>query len=545
MYRHFIISFLCVLSSLSVVAQQDTALRGATIEIIQSYKPEVQRAPRPELTPHLPPVDTTTPTLDYSVPQQTLYYSYSSLPLRPLALDVNPTSAPFTNYVKAGGGNLSTLYLDAGISSLRGDNYETNFQVNHLSQAGAISDQKISLTGLDANGTYYKSGKAFGAQLGVHQNKYHYYGYDHSLYNYPIGNVSQAYTDISFAVDMKDKLEEGKKFTYHPSLMVNSFSDAGNTLRPNASELTIGAHLPFAYKLDSNTEVYLNADAILTTLNNSSAPAQNNNVISVAPGIRFSRGIFTGHASVAPTWGINGSLYILPDININFQLPETQFNFLAGWKGQLHQNTYKELAMLNPYMSALFTVTQTSSNEVYAGIKSNIGEHITFNGRASWWSYNNLPLFINDTAGDKSQFNIVYDTKVNAVGLQAAIRYQVAEVFSVGFSAQWLNFYNKSYEEVWHRPGVRFTGDIAAQPFSKLTINAYISFLDELYALESNNRTFKLNSVLDIGAGAEYEIIKRLNIFVQANNLLNNNYQRFYGYDAFGLNVFGGVRFKF
>src|ERR1700759_5696926 len=78
----------------------DTALKGSTIEVIQSYKPKVKQAPKPEWEPQLPPADTTHPVFTYEVPQQTLYYSYSSLPLRPLALGRDTTALPFRNYVK-------------------------------------------------------------------------------------------------------------------------------------------------------------------------------------------------------------------------------------------------------------------------------------------------------------------------------------------------------------------------------------------------------------------------------------------------------------
>lgn len=541
--RFLAISILWLLCSLSAKGQRgaakDTVIKGATIEIIQSYTPEVKRSARPQPTPSLPPVDTTTPLLQHYVPAQTLFYSYSSLPLRPLALTLSEQEAGYENYIKLGGGNLSTLYLDAGIGSLKGDNYETAIQLKHLSQSGSISDQKVSLTGLDATGVLHKNGKAFGAQLGIHNNRYHYYGYDHSLYSYGIGTVRQSFTDIGLAVDMKDELADGKKFTYHPKVQAGVFSD-----RFDASETTFGISIPAVYTIDSNLQVYATVDVTLTGFRNT-ANTQSNNIFQLAPGIRFNRGIFTGHAGISPTWGKANTAYFLPDIEINFMLPNTQFMFTAGWKGQLIQNSYRQLATLNPFMSNLYNVQQTQSTELYAGIKSNLGKHISFDGKLSWWQFNDLPLFINDTAGDKKQFLVVYDNKVNAIGLQAGIRYHIAQTLSVGFSGQWMNFVKKSYTEVWHRPGVNFTGDILVQPAKKLTINAYISFIDELYALDNGNRSLKLNSILDIGAGAEYEIIKRLNVFVQANNLLNSKYQRWYGYDAFGFNIFAGARLKF
>ncbi|MCB0697420.1 MAG: hypothetical protein KDC07_08650 [Chitinophagaceae bacterium] len=547
--RLIAISILGVLLSCSAEAQtaapKDTVIKGATIEIIQSYKPEVTRAPRPEPAPSLPPVDTTTPRLQYNVPQQTLFYSYGSLPLRPLALEITKEEPGFDSYVKLGGGNRSTLLLDAGSSYLKGDNYETAFRLHHLSQSGSIVNQKVSLTGLEADGTYHNNGRAFNAQLGISNNVYHYYGYDHNIYTYNEASVKQGFTLIDLGVNMVDEQAETKKLSFSPKVGFYSFSD-----KFNASEITVRANVPVTYDIDSNLQLYVAANITVTNLKNTATGGASNNIYQLAPGIRFKQGIFTGHAGISPTSGeanitTGKSNYLLPDVEVNFNLPGTQFRMNAGWQGNLVQNSYRQMATLNPYMSNAYVPAQTHTTEIFGGIKSNIGEHVTFNGRVSWWQYNNMPLFINDTASDKKQFLAIYDPKVNALGLQAAIRYQVAQTFSIGFNAQWMNFYNKTYTQLWHRPGVTFTGDVQAQPMKKLTINAYISFIDELYALDNNNRTLKLNSILDMGAGAEYEIIDRLNIFVQANNLLNNRYQRWYGYNAYGFNIFGGARLKF
>lgn len=541
--KNLTILLLAVLLSQQASAQrgnaQDTVLKGSTIEIIQTYKPEVQRAPKPELTPYLPPVDTSKPNLQYNVPPQTVNYTYSSLPLRPLALNMSKDEGVFENYIKLGGGNLSTLYADAGIGSLKGENYETAIHLNHLSQSGNITNQKASFTGLDASGNLHKNNKVFGAKFGVNNSTYHYYGYDHNIYNYAQSSVRQSFTGINLEVDMQEEAAEDKQFTYHPTIGVNLFSD-----KYNASEISFKIGLPISYQLDSNTSIYVKPLATITSYKNP-LTTQSNNVFQLAPGIKFVKNQISGHAGITPTWGANQKFYILPDIGLNYQLPETQLLLHAGWQGSLQQNTYQQLSMLNPYVFNTFTVNQTRTQEVYAGVSSNVGEHITFNGRVSWHDYTNLPVFINDTLTDNKQFQILYDTKVNAIGLEAAIRYQIAQTFAVGFTGQWMNFYQSNFERVWHRPGIRFTGDIVAQPIEKLTITAYISFIDELYALEKNNRSFKLNSILDIGAGAEYEVIKRVSLFLQANNLLNNKYQLQYGYNAFGMNIFGGARLKF
>src|ERR1700733_5748255 len=104
--KHFFIlsSFLIAASGARAQsAGSDTVLKGSTIEVLQAYKPEVKQAPKPEWIPQLPPPDTTHPVLNIEVPQQTLYYSYSSEPLRPLALGKDMPAPPYQSYIKAGG----------------------------------------------------------------------------------------------------------------------------------------------------------------------------------------------------------------------------------------------------------------------------------------------------------------------------------------------------------------------------------------------------------------------------------------------------------
>src|ERR1035438_6671239 len=75
---------------------KDTVMKGATIEVLQAYKPQVKQAPKPEWIPQLPPQDTTHPAFNYDdVPQQSLYYTYTSLPLHPLALGKDIRDLPF------------------------------------------------------------------------------------------------------------------------------------------------------------------------------------------------------------------------------------------------------------------------------------------------------------------------------------------------------------------------------------------------------------------------------------------------------------------
>lgn len=517
---------------------RDTAMKGSTIEVIQSYKPQVKQAPKPEYIPLLPPADTSHPTFSYDVPQQTLYYTYSSMPLRPLALGKEVVKLPFQNYVKLGGGNLSTLYIDAGIGGIHGKGFESNIHLHHISQKGDIKHQQSSLSGLEAEGLVH--GKSMDWQISLEgaRNQYNYYGYDHGLYNYQDDSVRQAYTLIRAGIGLKNGANSKSKLIYNPRVKAGMYSAAFST-----SETSANVSLPFEYHFDKTVQALLTASADYAHLETKDT-GRDNSLAAVTPGIRVRLGEFTGTALVGFAFGTNSAKYILPDIALSYRIPGSQTTIIAGMQYSVQQNTYEQLTTENPYITNSYSILQTRRNEYYAGMQARVGAHFTFSGRVSYWNFSGLPTYLNDS-GDNKQFNVVYDT-VDALSFQAAVRYKQGNKWSAGVSGQMYNFSNGKQLHVWHEPALRIKGDFSAKLFSKLFVGVYLSVLDGIYARDAvTHNPILLDPVLDLGANAEYQIVPRLSAFVQLNNIFNNNYQRWYRYEVYGINIYGGLRLKF
>lgn len=514
-----------------------TTLKSTTIEIIQSYKPDVKMAPKPEMQPSLPPADKRVPQMSYTVPPQSLYYTYSSTPLRPLALGRDTVGLGFQNYVKVGGGNLSTLMLDAGIGSLHGSNYESAIHVHHLSQSGKIENQKSSLTGLEAEGTLHTSSHAWHAALNVLRNQYHNYGYDHNLYDYTASQVRRSYTGMGLNVDMHNEDDE-KPLSYHPSLGVLLYGD-----NYQASQRKVDMSIPVSYRVDTSLKLTLGISGSYATLNDSTTVSRGSHMFKMMPSVSFHKNGLSLDAGLYPTQG-QSNFYLLPDVKVGYTIPKTQIGIYAGWQGQLRQNTYDEVSGRNPFVANSYNLKQTHTDEIFAGLQTNIGSHITLSGRVSYWMFENMPLFINDTGSDYKQFFIAYD-KVNALSLQAALRYHVANTFAVGVSATYYGYNADAFRHAWHEPGVRINADLLVRPMPELVITGYASIMNGIYAMEKGGISRKLSAIADIGGSAEYSFIPRLSAFIQVNNILNNRYERWYGYQAYGFNIIGGIRFKF
>ncbi len=522
-------------------APADTVLKGSTIEVIQSYKPEVKRAPKPEWMPQLPPPDTTHPVLNLEVPQQTLYYTYSSQPLRPLALGKDVPKPPYESYIKAGGGNMSTIFLDAGTNAFWGKNYETNVHAHHISQAGPILNQHTALSGIEAEGMYHAANNEWHAGIVAERNQYSLYGYNHALKDPPFDSVKQVYTTIRATADMKNKTDSSDRLYYHPSVSASLYN-----AKRDASEIIAGINLPLRFKLDTSLDLVA---ALSGNITNYRTTGWNNynNLGEFLPGVVLHHGPYSGHVLVGLAVGGDGTGYVLPDVLASFRLPDTRYIVTAGWQATLRQNTYEQLTTENPYLQNNYFLQQTKKSEIFLGLEGPVGNHFIFSARGSWWKFNKLATFVNDT-GDQNQFYIVYDN-VQALSIHVGVRYKQANRWSVGATADYYAFYNGSEKEVWHVPNVTMKGDLTINISRKFVAKTYFALLSGIHARDTTlgppTRTVTLKPIADLGVSAEYSIIPRLSVFANVDNILNNRYQRWYGYQSYGFNVYGGLRLKF
>jgi hypothetical protein len=518
-------------------ATKDTSdLKSTTIEISQSYRPEIRLDIKRESVPLLPPVDTATANVNYTVPSQSLSYGYFALPLRPLALAKDSAERSFANYVKAGGGNLSTVYLDAGIGSIHGNNYGLALRLHHLSQAGKIKDQKTSLSGLEADGNYVAKKLLWNTGVSFHRNTYNYYGYDLNTRTTGYSTISKPeYYSAQVQIGAENK--NAGKYSYKPYLTAVYFSNN------DGHEYQVSALVPVAYQVNTCLSIKTGVAASFTNLNRQLALPAHSNLAQAIVGADYQKGSLYVSAMVYPTTGQTNS-YLVPDFYASYTINAKEWVIFAGVKGELYQNTYEQLATKNPYLYNMYWLEQSHANKVYGGVRTNIGNHFSVRGEVSWTKHDNMPLFINDTGFYNRYFIVTYD-KVNALSFDGAVRYQMGDFISVGFGVTYTSFNTTINKRAWHEPGLKLNGDLIVHPLPKLTVTANMAILDEIYAVDMGNKTVKLKNITDLGLGVEYNFIPRLSGFVQANNILNKSYERWYGYQAYRFNIFGGIRLKF
>lgn len=535
----------------TVSAQQknpatDTTIKGSTIEITQIYQPQIKQTVKETITPTLPPAEQTAGSFKYDVPNHSLNYNYKATPLQPLALAKDSLQSGYKGYVKAGFGNLRTLFLDAAAGDIKMKNFSSKIHLGILSQKGNLNFQRQTVAALTAEGRYAKNKFVSDVELKFSHDNFFQYGYDQlALPNKSATRQTLTGGSLGFGI-----YPAGKEMTdrFKPVITARLALYTGNNI---SGENTGAAGLSFFRKFGSSGwSTHLGVQATGTNLS-SEFYSVSNSYAFARLGAAYSEGNFSFRAYLMPTIGQNNNTFLLNDIEGKYYFEKVQATIGTGIKGSLTQNTYQQLFQTNPYISS-FPSVQTHSNEVFAFVEKGLGHHLFITGKVSWWQYENLATFVNDySTGNSEKMSAYYIPSLNAVSLQAGLRYQIANTLSLGAQLalfNYANIYNATplkEQKVWHTPTKKMTADLLWNPIKDLSISFYFAYLGGNFAMDQNADAVKLKPVTDLGFGAEYLALKKLSFFLNFNNVLNNKYQRWQGYQAYGINIYGGVRLKF
>ena len=524
-------------------AQIDTA-KKQTIDITSSYKPVLRNAVKINFSASHLNADTTKPKMNYTVPSQNLFYAYQPISLRPLALQQDTNLyLGIRNYIKVGYGNYSTPYVNAGFSFGDGKKMVVNLYANYISSKGKIANQEYTQLQIKANAIFFtpKNEVYVGAQLS--QNNNYLYGYNHSLYTFKKDSVRQQFQDLVLTGGVRNTTSGEYGISYNPNITVINFTN-----KNKVNESTVIANAPitktfgdaFMLKIDAKADI-----TSYTTKNLASNIKFSNNVFQIAPSIAISSPRFSINAGIVPTWN-NGVFVWLPNVFAEAQVKEKTFLIQAGWIGRYTKNTYRNLTALNPFLTTIPFQKNTKEIEYYGGIKATVGKHFSFNLKGGIVSFNDMPLFINDTATDNKAFNISNEKSVQSLRIHGDLSFINQDKFTLTAGLTF-NGYTllQSNAKAWNTVPMEITSSLRWWAFKQVLLKA------DLYAFSGGNYLTKGNKAqsfsggTDISVGAEFKVNNRFSAWIDINNIANQKYQRWHAYEVYGLNLLGGIRVSF
>jgi len=543
MKRIYFIIILCFTVAVSF-AQRDTTKRQS-IDITSSYKPVLRNAVKINFSAAQLNADSSKTVGPYSIPQQNLFYTYQPVSLKPLALQQDTTlELGLRNFLKAGIGNYSTPYFSAGVSFGDGKKQLVNVYADYISSKGTIKNQDYADFNVKAAGSFFTDKNEVYGGAAVRQQDYNLYGYDHVAHDYSKDDVLQRFQNVKLNAGIRNKELNESGINYDPNLEINIFNN-----RNKVTENSLVVNAPVYKTFNDVFTVKVTAKADITSYKSKDLTTNvsfNNNIFSIAPELMYvsPESSFNIHGGITPAWD-NSKLSVLPNIYGELKLKQLPFLLQAGLVGRLIKNSYQNLTAINPYLQTLDVQNNTKEIEFYCGIKATAGDHFNFNAKASYLSYTNLPFFVNNTTDQKS-FLISNESSVKDLRVHGDLSYIKQDKFTItagitfnGYTAM------KDNDRAWGTVPVELSASLRWWAFKQLLIKGdYMAFSGGPVLL-SNNTDATLTGGNDLSAGIELVINKRFSAWLNLNNIFDNKYQRWLNYPVYGLNILGGVTFKF
>ncbi|RTL60880.1 MAG: hypothetical protein EKK37_01625 [Sphingobacteriales bacterium] len=524
---------------LSAFAQKDTTKKGGSIDITSSFKPVLRNAAKINFTATQLPADNSTPKLSYNIPAQNLFFSYQPVTLKPLAMEID-TNGPShnSNYVKAGFGNFSTPYIEAGFSFGDGKKTNVNVLANHISSKGPLPFQQYSQSGFSVNGNFVTNKIEWYGKVGYQQGTYYQYG-DTIAKNLSKDQLRNQFQTVKAQAGFKNAFVNSLGISYNPDLKIDIFTDNHKATESNAV-----LDIPVEKRITQSFGLKLGATANMTQYKPADQKSFSNNLYSINAAFLLTTPDVYLQLGIRPTW--NNSIYnTLPELRGEYRVQEEKFVFQAGWLGYYIKNNYQNLATVNPYISQPLTQFNTKVFERYAGFKGSVANHLNYNVKAAVLTYNDMALYKNDSANPRI-FKVVRENRLRAFQIHSELGYVVKDQFNLTAGLNYYSFYSiQTEDKPWHLLPIELNAALRFQPVKDVWIKSDLFAWRGAKYQTPDKQDHRLSGALDLNAGVEFKATKMITVFANFNNILNKHYQRWNGYQSLGFNFIGGVIVNF
>ncbi|GGG90108.1 hypothetical protein GCM10011416_03350 [Polaribacter pacificus] len=583
MQKSLSITAFLLMSTLAFSQQTKTVakdtIKTEVVNVISSYSPSISDAFKIKNNPNIKlSAKTQKKTVRYEIYSAPVASTFSPKTGAVKALEMSVRELAYKNYLAAGFGNNTTVFLEAFLQhSTRPDNefgLYTNFNSSEGNIDNIVLDNNYSNLHL---GTYYKQAYTkMNLELGADfkRDQYNWYGLPASIpFNAATINAideAQVYTNFDLSANF-DFQDSNLKNT---DLLLSYFTDDYNS-----KELRLSAAPQWQFSLNKINEnlTDLTLDVTLDYLTGSTDQTYG----SVA---KREHGFFT--MGLAPKYYLNyndlevklgakaylasdlenksNQFFIYPDVQISYPLMEDYISMYVGAGGDLKTNSYKGFAEENRFISPTQMITQTNEKySVFGGFNGKITPVVGYHIKASYHNEEDKALFIrnnsksNGTAAAAlkgyeygNSFSVIYDD-VKTFSLFGQVSFNLSKDLQLGVQGT-LNSFDLSTESTaWNLP--KLTGEI----FGNYTSDKWYAGTNIYYARKQYDVTYAatypsartgaqtLKSYIDVNLNGGYYINKKFTAFVKINNLLNSDYARQANFNVQGFQVLGGVSYKF
>ncbi len=560
-----IISIVIVVLISTVVAQAQQPEGTSTshneqVTIISSFDPSINQAYKINTTPGEMIFNIDKPVFTYQSLDIHQPTEITLNPIKPVVINADKKTSATNNSLKLGVGSLFSPYLDFFHSSGKKNDYRFDAHVYQLSTFKNIKDYSPSPETnayLDLNYRKFFKYHIFDAGFKYALRTNRYYGFkpdDYTNVLFDDDRLKQSFNLAKIKLGISSNYSNNKKLNHSVGIESYYYFDKHSTSETYANlDFDIHKNFDVSDMLDYQ-ELGLSGE--LTYYGNSDSIVSNNDIfVSATPYFTGKYGMFNFYL------GLNFNLlsanstnfYFYPILDVNVNLVPEVLTVFAGIDGGVQKHSYLELSELNPWIGSTTPLMWDRMFKAYGGIRGNISQKVNFSAQVYWQKFNDMFFFINVQDGMSSpllpynKFTAVYD-EGSLFGITGEVTYSASDKLNLLVKAE-LNTYSlDSLSEAYHKPSSKVKLGVSYKVTEKITIWSELYYYGKRTALDLSTlpeSNVDLDAFIDLNAGIDYKLTDSFSVFLSINNILNTDYQRYYNYPVHGIQIMGGLIYKF
>jgi hypothetical protein len=562
----------------TVLAQKKEENIGTeVVNVVKPYTPTISDAFKVKETPTLEDEDNTKKeNIKYSIFSFPVASTFTPSKGRAAGVDKSAQETLFKNYVTAGLGNYLNLFGELYITQDIGDNDYVAGMVKHLSSQGGIRGVQAEDGFMDSSIdlTYGSKTKEFSwnADLGYQLQNYHYYGLPEPYATFLTPDerrtiydrVDEGYGYNDFYVGGKIKFNES--IFNEMTLKYERFWD-----KFDSQENRFIAKPSFQFTFNENKiKTELIADYITGSFGGINQVKYGFANFGVKPSFAMQKDNWSFNLGASVFYSLNtnvGSdnrLFVYPNATASLKVIGDLMVFYLGADGGLDQNSYRDFANENPYLSPNTFVGPTDRQyDLYAGLSGKLSNAVSYNVKGSVMSEKHKPLFMSNPFDESvviqeqyeygNSFTVIYDD-VRTVSFSGELKADFSKNVTAGINGEFHKYATRSEMEAWNLPEIKFGANLEVNITPKLYAGADVFFVGErkdqlirtnIIPLIPVSNTVTLDSYFDANAHVGYKFNPRFAAFFRVNNIANQNYEKWLNYPVQSLQIMLGGSYKF
>lgn len=455
------------------------------------------------------------------------------LSVQPISYNYNNDETLHSGYVVVNKGTINQWNGELGYTH-RVDNYFTvDARVLYDEwEDKSIIDQYTRTMMANIGLKYYLTDKWFTSiSLSGGRQLYGAYGYNNELTQESVDTIGVKTFDMAFAVQSFNSGDHDFNVSFEADLDMTSIAEQ------DAME-NLWTLSPSIIKNFGNEWAINNSTQYITTSNRS---IENNNALSNILTVKYKPSnwsLYTGASYNRVSSQNRFFPYIQARINIDkkstMAIEAKETLSYIGLGAHMDVNPYIDINTVNPNI----TINQSGG----IAYNTRIADDYTIQIKTTYTNTIDGINYIGEAS--KKEFSIE-NVDFKQLTFNTKFEYFYTDFLSGGINIDYNRY--ESVETLYHRPDGIITPFIkASTPDDKLKaeLSGFLTTKQNLYS-NIDGTVVQSNIRKDLSLQLSYSPISRLNIYFNADNILNDDFEALSGYSVYGRNLSGGLLFKF